>query len=462
MCELREKATFHKETGLIPVMDAEATVVKSESIVPGWLRESLALGVRPLEDIPDLFKDWHPGSDQMVLDLVHPSLFPIVYGRSRVLPSGRVPFHDCARYTGLGETIQEHNAGQFHVELSFGNTAALRPWGGYQCLPTQIDFIPDGRPSIASYTNNLPPAHEGLYKVLEQLVDKSIPLWNECLSWFHKRLRIDVSITSNDDYEIPEGVTWPRPNTNLGLSADNHEAEDEMDDLMWSWEHGFEDDYMEWWEANRVLTYPEPRTFRPTNRAIQGAGARLVDLKSEYNASGLQVIFKLANIHLTPEKPEYNGGRWHIEGAMNEHICATALYYYDSENISTSYLAFRQSIDVEAMVSKPAQVSNRPGIIPSSIHTLTISRVNTLQPASTSASRTRAWRSNTWVRYRPPKAASLPSRTSCSIRYSRSASSTPRSRTTGRSWPCSWSTRTSASSRRPMCHRSNGTGGPRR
>ena len=29
---------------------------------------------------------------------------------------------------------------------------------------------------------------------------------------------------------------------------------------------------------------------------------------------GLQVIVKLANIHLTPEKPNYDGGSWHIEG----------------------------------------------------------------------------------------------------------------------------------------------------
>jgi hypothetical protein len=57
----------------------------------------------------------------------------------------------------------------------------------------------------------------------------------------------------------------------------------------------------------------------------------------------LQIIVKLANIDLTPEKPDYEGGNWHVEGQLNEHICATALYYYDNENITNSHLAFRQS-----------------------------------------------------------------------------------------------------------------------
>lgn len=46
------------------------------------------------------------------------------------------------------------------------------------------------------------------------------------------------------------------------------------------------------------------------------------------------MIVKLANIMLTPEKPTYSGGVWHVEGMNNEHIVASGIYYYDSENIS--------------------------------------------------------------------------------------------------------------------------------
>jgi len=47
---------------------------------------------------------------------------------------------------------------------------------------------------------------------------------------------------------------------------------------------------------------------------------------------------------LSPEKPNYDGGSWHVEGQLNEQICASALYYYDCENITESHLAFRQRV----------------------------------------------------------------------------------------------------------------------
>lgn len=64
-------------------------------------------------------------------------------------------------------------------------------------------------------------------------------------------------------------------------------------------------------------------------------------------------------IELTPEKPDYNGGSWHIEGQLNERICASALYYYDSENISESFLAFRQKVDGEIEFKAYGQVRDR-------------------------------------------------------------------------------------------------------
>ncbi|OAJ43382.1 hypothetical protein BDEG_26747 [Batrachochytrium dendrobatidis JEL423] len=59
----------------------------------------------------------------------------------------------------------------------------------------------------------------------------------------------------------------------------------------------------------------------------------------------LQVIVKLTNIQLTPSKPKYDKGNWHIEGPINESIVATGLYYYDVENITTPELDFRVAVD---------------------------------------------------------------------------------------------------------------------
>ncbi|MFD6418404.1 DUF4246 family protein, partial [Streptomyces sp. NPDC060194] len=76
----------------------------------------------------------------------------------------------------------------------------------------------------------------------------------------------------------------------------------------------------------------------PAGRA--GGGGR-VDLRGRR----LQVIVKLATIHLTPEKPEYAGGAWHVEGMLNERIVSTAIHYWDSENITESRLGFRTALD---------------------------------------------------------------------------------------------------------------------
>lgn len=46
----------------------------------------------------------------------------------------------------------------------------------------------------------------------------------------------------------------------------------------------------------------------------------------------------------------------HIEGALNEHICATAFYYYDEAGLLGRSLALRQSINAEDMTMIPAQV----------------------------------------------------------------------------------------------------------
>lgn len=68
--------------------------------------------------------------------------------------------------------------------------------------------------------------------------------------------------------------------------------------------------------------------------------------------SHVQVIFKLVSIHLTPERTYYKGGAWHVEGQLNEHICATTLFYYDSDNTTESRLEFRTSAKAEDLLTQ--------------------------------------------------------------------------------------------------------------
>ncbi|KAG6838702.1 hypothetical protein H0H87_002471, partial [Tephrocybe sp. NHM501043] len=101
--ELQYKAKIFEETAAVSVFNGD--VVKSDTIVPVSLKEALKAAVAPLEQVPARLQDWHPGSDGKVLDLVHPSLYPLIYGRSRVLPNTTVGLDNCIDESGQGETI---------------------------------------------------------------------------------------------------------------------------------------------------------------------------------------------------------------------------------------------------------------------------------------------------------------------------------------------------------------------
>ena len=77
--ELQWKTNTFGETGQVVAFDAG--VVKSDTQIPAELQQALRDAVHHLEDVAEEHKDYHPGSEKKVLDLVHPSLFPLVYGR---------------------------------------------------------------------------------------------------------------------------------------------------------------------------------------------------------------------------------------------------------------------------------------------------------------------------------------------------------------------------------------------
>lgn len=101
--ELRYKAKNFKATGMITVYNGD--VVKSDTAVLPELKEALQAAVKELEDVPEFSKDYHPGSDEKVLDLVHPSLFPLVYGKTRVLSDSLIGLDNCIESCGKGEVV---------------------------------------------------------------------------------------------------------------------------------------------------------------------------------------------------------------------------------------------------------------------------------------------------------------------------------------------------------------------
>jgi hypothetical protein len=78
---LRWKAAHFERTGLVPTLDSAGnSIVKSDTVVTQELQKELRAAFDQLQADQASDVDWHPGSDEKVQDLVHPSMYPLVYG----------------------------------------------------------------------------------------------------------------------------------------------------------------------------------------------------------------------------------------------------------------------------------------------------------------------------------------------------------------------------------------------
>ncbi|MFG2294547.1 DUF4246 domain-containing protein [Streptomyces sp. NPDC048603] len=273
-------------------------VWQSDALVDDTLRSRLRGAVRVLEEVPEAERDWHPGSDGQVLDLVHPSLFCLVRGASGA-PEGA--------WRNPTDRYSKHEFSE-----------------KFQWLPTDVDVSEDGDVAFRSYVNNVhPEKHSDLASVLPDLFARMLPLLENVLSDLREprplRIKADPYGWYDSEPEYPNRSDY---------SDDEAYAEARR---VW----GKAQD--EWWE-NRRPVVPDAPAFTPPE---------LPDASTRVGLRGrrLQVIVKLATIHLTPEKPEYAGGSWHVEGMLNERIVSTGIYYWDSENITESRLSFRTALD---------------------------------------------------------------------------------------------------------------------
>ena len=232
----------------------------------------------PLEAVPDSEKDWRADSDGLVLDLVDPSLYPIVFGRTM----GKVSGSDTAM---ILEPPQFEDTNPKFVSKRF------------QWLPSDFSVDADGKVTLASpYINNIHPIrHRELYSVIPEVLQYAVPMFERVLSdLLRPLLPMRVASSAGHSSSSEEGTIdciW---------EYDGYcEAESEDEDA-------FNDD-PEGWYTRQEFSTPDARKEYRGDLEIIGDQ---VSLKGRT----LQVIVRLANIVLTPERPEYPGGRWHVEG----------------------------------------------------------------------------------------------------------------------------------------------------
>ncbi|KAF8202665.1 hypothetical protein K438DRAFT_2102163 [Mycena galopus ATCC 62051] len=290
----------------------------SDKLVSQDLNERLKIAVSALENVPEAEKDWHPGSKRQVLDLVHPSLYCIVYGRTNAYLPDKIRNQE---HLPLDPPIFNQNADKWSLQVVDWSISSAFCW-----LPSDFSVGLDGSVSLISpYINNLcPTKHQPLYRVIEEILAGFIPMFDRVLGDFDSKNPVTHSresqrlewiyCTWGDDYREDDRPNYDRYVEEL---AENGERCDQSEE--------------DWYDERKHL--PEARVY----------DGELEQSLSPITLRGrtIQCIIKLANIHLTPENPKYAGGTWHVEGMANERIVASGIYYYDEENITPSELSFR-------------------------------------------------------------------------------------------------------------------------
>jgi hypothetical protein len=173
----------------VPTLDACAAVAKSDILVSDELHESLLAAFRTLKTDQANSPDWHPNSDNKVQDLIHPSMYPLVYRRSRVFEEEVVGVEDAIiNWSGKGTVISGEDPWVLGRENRFrynvGGEVPPNFWSvKYQWLPANVAFQDDGTVRFTSYINNLHPTkYPQIYRTIEKLVETSLPMWDQCLS----------------------------------------------------------------------------------------------------------------------------------------------------------------------------------------------------------------------------------------------------------------------------------------
>lgn len=241
----------------------------------------------------------------------------------------------------------------------------------YQWLPANVAILEDGSAKFTSYVNNLHPIkHQGIYDTLQRAIDVAIPVWDQCLrevadyadvevvgrreSRFDKIteasyvlpaphsgsrsfvIRVDwnsnlivnsdsddhlwspdfdaeqlkhsdITLSRNELVELDEECSFSTRNTAERAQHRSENKKREREGLPPLTPHIDEASLAraKWIKFRRALL-PEPMAFEEIDYAP------LNSIREKFKKDGLQVIVKMASIELTPEKPEFPAGGWHV------------------------------------------------------------------------------------------------------------------------------------------------------
>ncbi|KAL5035229.1 hypothetical protein RTP6_7746 [Batrachochytrium dendrobatidis] len=255
---------------------------------------------RLMTNVSDIEHGSNHNTGQMVHNLIDASMYSVVYGQTMIAPLDiRLKYTKMVPCDILLSTRLVSD-----TPIIEGNPKFISC--KFQWLPSEFRVEQDGSVTINSYINNLNPIwHRDMYKCIAKIFKCFVPMFESLFRTMDPMFKYIDICNRTKGYEPP--------------------SQSDHDDMQ-----------------------PDTRVIRPVYvPTLPEHFESKYELAKPVSLRGrnLQVIVKLTNIQLTPSKPKYNEGNWHIEGPTNESIVATGLYYYDVENITTPKLDFREAVD---------------------------------------------------------------------------------------------------------------------
>ncbi|KAL9937570.1 hypothetical protein V8E36_003979 [Tilletia maclaganii] len=355
--ELKYEATrWHDEARGIESTGALG-VVRSDRSIDASVLERLRSISNELEGGPE--KDWHPETDNTLLDVVHPSLYPLVDDHTRILEAeNAISFPKGSRDLGRWFTeVGKVHEGKEENQTDTGAQGFDKVSHAHQWLPAEFEVDESGKVKALSYINNLHPDPSKpagqLYDVIKSVLESFVPLFEASLSEYQLRgFRKEFRKNNENPTWLDESWDPPAPEETpievLATTEDDKNYLTTDGDANWDTSAARIDRVRaEYWSEHRKWIRIPIEKFEPQD-------IKPISLKSRR----LQIVVKLDTVHLDSSKPAYEGDEWHVQGTHREKFCAAGIVYFDQDNTEGSTISLRSALDpalAQGMVSATQQ-----------------------------------------------------------------------------------------------------------
>ncbi|KAJ1790860.1 hypothetical protein LPJ59_005089, partial [Coemansia sp. RSA 2399] len=221
----------------------------------------------------------------------------------------------CEKWDALYEKLDERH----QIGWDYMDSGSKYCWRSRSMLPCEVDVDSNGKARLVSYVNNLHPVrHRGLYRTIEEILARMIPLFEEVLTdmVFPSRLRVfnDICCWTDMRPKVP-----PIDSLSLDFTAD------------------FIERYTQWYHT---------RLYVPTSCGeftMPDRPNRPYSLRNHR----LQVAVKAVEYNLPVSSDQKRTRRIDLPHTCLPNVCiiATALYCYDTENVLTVKYTFMADYD---------------------------------------------------------------------------------------------------------------------